>query len=300
MNRSYSSWNSIQGGHVERPETLDAITVNYKDVTVHVYGVVHGITGGANQSYVRLVNKTIRLAEGPRLCEKSMKMMYDGLDQDVFDWLQIPFKDSFGFGLSLTLNPRALWLIIRTMIREKAKSSQFGNKNVHIQGDLGGDALFHMLDPNQRRTLAGFPSPEDYLRLNLLRRKREDDRSLVFGDHNWEWLSYAEKYANIPMRSVHMIEYAVAWARREKQSVVSLFVGESHNTDIQWYVNCRNNNSLPAEFQEETDKAIKIAQAAVEGSILVDKIKYLSGATLAASTSALVYCLIAQVLFFMG
>ena len=300
MTRSYSSWNSILGGHVERPDTLDAITVNYNGVTVHVYGVVHGITGGANQAYIRLVNRTIRQAEGPRLCEKSMKMIYEGLDQDVYDWLQIPFKDSFGFGLSLTLYPRALWLIIRTMLREKSKTSQFGDNNVRILGDLGGDALFHMLDPQQRRLLAGLPSSEDYLRLNLLRRKNKDKRSLVFADHNWEWLSYAEKYANIPMRSVHMIEYAVAWARREKQSVVSLFVGEGHNTDIQWYVNCRNSNSLPDEFRDETDKAIKIAQRAVEGSVLGAQLKYLSGATLAASTSALVYCLIAQVLFFMG
>jgi hypothetical protein len=136
--------------------------------------------------------------------------------------------------------------------------------------------------------------------LNLLRRKGKDSRSIVFGDSNWEWLSYAERSANIPMRSIHMVEYAVAWAHRNKQSVVSLFAGEGHNTDIQWYVSCQNGQTLPEEFKEEVDQAIKKAQGAVHGPNLGDQAKYLGAATLAVSTSALIYCVLAQLLFFMG
>lgn len=296
----YHSLKTILAGGAERPETLDAITVDYKGVKVHVYGVVHGVTGGANQDYIRLVNRTIKQADGFTLCEKSMKMMYEGLDQDVCDWLQIPFKDSFRFGLSLTLYPRALWLIIRTMLRERQEHSLFGSSSVHMVGDLAGDPLFHALDPNERRYLAGLPPSEDYLRLNVLRRDGKDTRSIVFGDHNWEWLSYAERFANIPLRSIHMIEYVVAWANRRDQDEVSLFVGEGHNTDIQWYVDCQNSQTLPEEFQSVSGQAVKIAQQAVERSPKAAQMKYLAGATLAASVSALLYCGIAQLLFFMG
>lgn len=296
----YRSLQSILGGHVDRPDTLDAVTVNYKGVTVHVYGVVHGVTGGANQDYIRLVNRTIAEAEGPKLCEKSMRMMYEGLDQDVQDWLQIPFYDAYRFGLYLTLYPRAWWLIIRTMIREKREHSDFGSKKIHLFGDLAGDALFHTIAPSQRRSLVGIPSSPDYLRLNILRREDRDDRSIVFGDHNWEWLSYVERFANIPMRSLHMIEYAVAWAHREKQDTVSLFVGEGHNTDIEWYVNCKNSKTLPSEFWASADNATKVAQEAVTGSVTGAKIKYLLGAGLGASVSAFLYCASAQLLFFMG
>lgn len=221
------------------PKKLDSITLNYKGITFHVYGVLHALTGGTNKEYVKHVNYTIEQAKGIKLCEKSMKTMYKGLDEELDDWIQVPMSDVFYMTFNLVKNPLNWWKISKSLIKEKLTSKdRFGINGIKRVEDIGGSMAFHTLDPNERRQLAGFPPPKDYLVHNLASRlyKRKFNPPR-FPDKDWQWLSIIEPYENIPCRSIHMIETAVDIAKRESKTEASLFIGEIHNTDILWYVN---------------------------------------------------------------
>lgn len=221
------------------PKELDSINFNYKDITFHVYGVLHALTGGTNQEYVKHVNHTIKQAKGIKLCEKSMKTMYKGLDEELDDWIQVPLSDVFHLTFNLVKNPLNWWKITKSLIKEKiTKKDRFGINGAKRIEDIGGSMAFHTIAPEERRQMAGFPPAKDYLVHNLSRRlyKRQFNPPR-FPDKDWQWLSIIEPYANIPCRSIHMIETAVDIAKRENKTEASLFIGEIHNTDILWYVN---------------------------------------------------------------
>lgn len=221
------------------PKQLDAISFMYKDINFHIYGVLHALTGGTNQEYVKNVNHTIAQAPGIKLCEKSLKKMYKGLDEELDDWIQMPMSDVFSLTFNLVKNPINWWKISTAIIKEKiTKTDRFGKSGVKQAEDIGGSMAFHTLSPEERRQLAGFISPKDYLIHNFLRRihKRKFNPPR-FPDKDWQWLSIIEPFANIPCRSIHMIETAVDIAQRNNVKEASLFIGEIHNTDIAWYVN---------------------------------------------------------------
>lgn len=221
------------------PKYLDCISFEYKKIKFHVYGVLHALTGGTNQEYVRHVNDTIAQAKGIKLGEKSMKKMYKGLDDELDDWIQMPFGDVFHLTFNLVKNPLNWFKIIKSLCKEKlTKEDRFGKEGINKVEDIGGSMAFHTIPPEKRRQLAGFPPAKDYLIHNLARRiyKRQFNPP-KFPDEDWSWLSIIEPYANIPCRSIHMIETAVEIAKKNNIKEVSLFVGEIHNTDIQWYIN---------------------------------------------------------------
>lgn len=221
------------------PKKLDAISFDYKEITFHVYGVLHALTGGTNQEYIRYVNDTIVEAKGIKLCEKSMKTMYKGLDEELDDWIQMPLTDVFHLTFNIVRNPLNWWLIAKSLVKEKfTKEDRFGKNGVNRIEDIGGSMAFHTIPPNERRQVAGFPSAKDYLVHNLARRiyKRQFNPPR-FADKDWNWLTIIEPYANIPCRSIHMIETAVDIAKRNNKKEASLFIGEIHNSDIAWYVN---------------------------------------------------------------
>lgn len=221
------------------PQHLDAISFEYKEITFHVYGVLHALTGGTNQEYVKHVNDTIAQAKGIKLCEKSMKTMYKGLDEELDDWIQMPLSDVFHMTFNLVKNPLNWWKITKSLFKEKfTKKDRFGKNGEKKIEDIGGSMAFHTISPERRRQLAGFPSPKDYLIHNLARRiyKRQFNPPR-FPDKDWSWLSIIEPYANIPCRSIHMIETSVEIAKKNNVKEASLFIGEIHNTDIAWYVN---------------------------------------------------------------
>lgn len=221
------------------PKQLDSISFIYKDITFHIYGVLHALTGGTNQEYVQNVNCTILQAKGIKLCEKSMKKMYKGLDEELDDWIQMPMSDVFSLTFNLVKNPINWWKISTAIIKEKlTKKDRFGKNGIKKIEDIGGSMGFHTLEPEERRQLAGFISPKDYLIHNLLRRLYKTKFNPPrFPDQDWQWLSIIEPFANIPCRSIHMIETAVDIAQKKNLKEASLFVGEIHNTDIAWYVN---------------------------------------------------------------
>lgn len=221
------------------PEKLDSIDFVYKDIQFHVHGVLHALTGGTNKEYVQHVNLTISQAPGIKLGEKSMKKMYKGLDEELDDWIQMPPKDVFFLTFNLVKNPFNWYKVGKALLKESfTKKDRFGKNGEKRVEDIGGSMAFHALEPLQRRTLAGFPPPKDYLAHNLARRiYKTRFNPPRFPDKDWEWLSIIEPFANIPCRSIHMIETAVDVANKKNVKEVSLFIGEIHNTDIAWYVN---------------------------------------------------------------
>ena len=272
----YRSLREILEGKAKSPENMDFIELEYKNVKVNVYGVLHGITGGTNKEYVDFINKTIKESKGTKFCEKSMKSLYKGLDQDVHDWRQMSCKDAFSMSFKSFLNLKFPYILIRTMIREKFnKTSNFGKNDIYSASEIAGHKKFHLLKPSERRLMAGFPVPEQYMKLNLQRREGKENRKINFVDPDWEWLTYIEPNANIPMRSIHMIEYTVEYCLKHNITQASLFVGEIHNSDIEWYVNCKNNNTLPDFLIEQSKIVHKEAMDVVNDNYKFKQVKYL-------------------------
>ena len=210
---------------------IDRMTLHHQGVVVHVYGIL-GLTGGPDQTYIRAVNETIAAAEGLRLGQVSIAWMYKGLHGDLADWLQVPLADAFRLAFALTCSPVRLLRLLVTGLRRKTTQPDKYAHNARRE-NIGGSLALHSLSPYQRRNLAGFPDPETYLRMNLDRRAGMRYAS-PSADPDWLLLSYIEPYSNIPCRSIHMLEYGVTQARAGGFSVVSLFVGEIHNTDMAW------------------------------------------------------------------
>lgn len=259
---------------VDAPQHLDFIPIEYKGIKINVYGVLHAITGGTNKEYIDFVNETIKSASGLKMGEKSMKTMYIGLDKEVHDWLQIKSKDAFMFSFKSFINPLFLFTLTKTIIKEKlSKKSKYGLNGINIPSELSGDKRFHLLNPKERRIMSGFPLPEQYFDLNLKRRIGKEKRKINFSDPDWSWLTYVEPYGNIPMRSIHMVEYSAEYALRSNVTEVSLFVGEIHNSDIAWFVENKIKNTLPKLVEKESKVIEKEVVELLEKGY---KIKYLS------------------------
>lgn len=234
-----------QAAKIKPPSTLDSIKIIKEDITFNIYGVLHGISGGTNADYRQFVNDSIANAPGLKLGEKGMTHLYSNLDGELYDWLAVPYKDIVKLTLSMYANPIRLAKFIRILLSEKLKKTDKFPTSVSTS-NLGGSRYFHLLDPFERRKLAGFPDALTYLHINLDRRtKKESNFKLptVF-DSDWEWLNWIEPYANLPLRSIFMIEYAREIAHLTKSSEISLFIGEIHNTDIATYLNLDENSEL--------------------------------------------------------
>jgi hypothetical protein len=281
-------------GKIKNPKLIDCIELEYKGVKVDVYGILHGVTGGTNQNYIDNVNKTIEAARGTKFCEKSMKSLYKGLDEDVHDWRQMNCKDAFIMSFKSFMDIRFPWILLRTMFREKFnKNSNFGKNNIFAASQISGSMAFHLLKPSERRLLAGFPLPEQYMKLNLLRREGKDNRKINFVDPDWKWLTYIEPRANIPMRSIHMIEYTVEYCIKNNINQASLFVGEIHNSDIEWYVNCQNEGSLPKFLESQSEIVHSEAMDVVNDNYKWKQIKYLLSLGSGSLLSMSIYTLLA-------
>lgn len=234
---------------------IDAVTFQYLGITVHAYGVLHGLTGGTNRDYVQLVNKTIAQAPGYKLGEKEMSKLYRGLDGELHDWIQMPARDAFRAGLSLVGTPSRLVSLARCALKELAtrRDKALAQPHVRLQ-DLGGSPLFHAIAPFERRKLAGFIPPAAYLKENLARRRGTSRLAApAFPDRDWLWLNYIEPYTNIAIRSVHMLHYAAMLAQEKHLNEISLFVGEIHNTDMQWFA-----SATLTEFNETERRDIGV------------------------------------------
>jgi hypothetical protein len=273
-----------------KPLYADCIDLEYEGIKFHVYGILHGITGGTNREYVSFVNNTINQATGLKLGEKSMLKMYKGLDAELDDWFQMPNKDTFLLTLKLLFYPQAVWNIIRTTIKEKIQKLDKFDINNRRMEDLGGSPYFHLLDPYLRREYLGFPTSENYFIENFNRRKNKlTIKKVVYFDPDWKWLTYIERFVNMPYRSVHMIEFAVKEAKKRNVKEVSLFIGETHHSDIAWYV---NRKPLSPELEKEIED---IKEQALNGNKYIKKLSYLLSASLAACIPAAIILMILSI-----
>jgi len=152
------------------------------------------------------------------------------------DWTEIPLRDAFRMQWKAALTPVRLAQLRLCMWRERRTvNDRFGEGGTRRLQDIGGPAAIHALSPLERRRLAGLPAPHEYLVENCRRRAGVGDRSgPVFPDPDWRWLAMIEPELNIPLRSVFMLEFAVERARVIGASEISIFVGEIHNSDMEW------------------------------------------------------------------
>jgi hypothetical protein len=261
MNNYISLHQLLSDSSIQAPHHIDYIELKYQDINFRIYGVLHGLAGGTNRQYVKLVNDTIIQAKnyGLVLAEKSMKKMYQGIDEELDDWIQIPAKDMVLLTLNLFAIPTRFLKIFASVIEEKiTKKDRFNENNIRRIQDIGGSAFFHQLEPQERRLIAGFPEPEQYLKINFQRRQhfwQHIMKAPRFPDKNWWWLNIIEPYVNISARSIHMIEYAVLLAKKQNIDQVSLFIGEIHNSDIQWYIQKYQEN--PENYDTTFNKNIE-------------------------------------------
>lgn len=235
---SYVSIEQISDQSVRPPEVLDFIEFEFDGIVFKVRGVLHGLTGGANREYIDLVNRSISSATGFVMTEKSMKTLYKGrIDKELDDWMPFRPRDAFRLGLRLYYLPSLLWMLVTEGFRERlTKKDRFETSGRTDWEQLGGSPLFHRLDPEFRRAMSGFPDSIRGIKRHLALRcgnpADENDKAVVPGRH-WRFLNKIERFSIIPLRSVHMLAYARTYAKSRGIPEVSLFVGETHNTDMQ-------------------------------------------------------------------
>ena len=224
------------GPPVGVPAALDRVTLEHGGITVHAYGFLHGVVGGPNAEYRRFVQRAIDQAPGIKYGEVGLKRIFRGLDVDLDDYMPVPAKDAAAIGFYLSCHPPTLSSMVAAAVMESLRRTDpFGRRRLPGIVDLVRSSRFHILGPATRRGLTGLPPPLEYMRLNLARRRGERcPRGPRFPDPLWGWLTAVEPHANIPLRSVHMLEFAVRHAQLAGANEASLFVGMVHETDMQW------------------------------------------------------------------
>lgn len=222
------------------PTTLDEIHFEYEGVRFHVYGVLHGITGGMNAEYRQCLTRTATSANGTLFAEKGLFALLREVKRPVSlcDWAVIRPWDAIGMGLRMVLLPAA-WRVctIDVLLEAVRRHDQFPRSR--RMEDLGGSPFFHLLDPWTRRRMIGFPEPGVGLQHDLMlcaepwRELWPNRPRTISGPWN-RVLQIVQRHGHIPSRSLHMLSFAAEYARRTGVTEASLFVGETHNTDMAW------------------------------------------------------------------
>ena len=265
------------------PLALEPTSITRGDVTLHIYGVFHGLTGGTNRRYRSSVNQAIAraklISKNPVLAEKSFSTIYRGVDVDVMDWSVIPLGDAFKMNFHLFAHPLRWFAIIKIMAIEFIrKNDKFGKNGVYRPCDLGGSLLAHKIPPQERRLMFGFPLSQEYLVQNVNRMRGEPHMgSLHFIDPDYEWLGWAEPYINIPLRSIYMLEFSFEYARLNRLMAINLFVGQSHEGDMEWYANntLEDDKNINQEVLYEVARIIELAkEMASNGPSIFDLIAF--------------------------
>lgn len=225
------------------PKDMDYLEFQYEGISFRVFGVLHGITGGLNQEYVKFTKDSIRSAEGIKLAEKGMKQLYSGcgIDEELEDWLVLRRIDCLTMGFQLLADPRCLWMITVDALREKfRKKDPFIANNRKNITELGESPYFHYMDEYQRRELIGFMPSREAISKDLFSMSKWYRTILPTTRHTkiehpqWHRLLLLERIMHIPCRSIHMLHYALAYAKQHNHKLVNLFVGETHNTDMHY------------------------------------------------------------------
>ena len=249
--------------NLPKPDTLDYIEFQHDDVTLRCFGILHGITGGLNLEYRDFIKQSIKSIDGIKLAEKGMKNLYPycQIDTELEDWAVLRPVDCFLMGFKLIADPRCLWMIsidsLRELCRQKDAFVSHHRRNI---SDLGESTFFHYLDEHERRGIAGFSSPQQALKQDIQSLSRWysplflKQRVKAIIHPQWKRILLLENHMHIPARSVHMLAYATAYAKKHNHKLVNLFVGETHNTDMQYLA--REDSQLAKSFSLEQLKII--------------------------------------------
>ena len=258
---------------IEPPESLDYLEFKYQGITFRCFGILHGITGGLSREYSEFVKKSIRTTEGIKLAEKGMKQLYPncGIDEEMEDWLVLRKIDCLVMGFQLLADPRCLWMITIDAIRERLCEHDpfIANKRQNIT-DLGESPYFHYLDEYQRRELIGFLPSQQAIENDLKSMTHwygailPKTRHIKIDHPQWHRILLLERIMHIPCRSIHMLHYALGYAKQHNHKLVNIFVGETHNTDMYYLA-----NNLP-----ELSSALNNRQKQVLKNIIRRAIKF--------------------------
>jgi hypothetical protein len=233
----------LQSSDNPPPEQLDYLEFSYQAITIHCFGILHGITGGLNREYVDFIKHSIRHVEGVKLAEKGMKQLYRhcGIDEELEDWMVLRPVDCLVMGIQLLADPRCLWMITIDALRERLRKRDPYTINQRSNiSDLGESPYFHYLDEHQRRRLVGFLPSNNAIENDLHSISRwygailPKPRHTPIDHPQWRRILLLERIMHIPCRSIHMLHYATAYAKKHNHKLVNIFVGETHNTDMKF------------------------------------------------------------------
>ncbi len=264
MNKPRYSTDELLHSTQNPPEGLDYLEFEYQGITFRCYGILHGITGGLNREYCEFVKKSIRTTEGIKLAEKGMKQLYPncGIDEEMEDWLVLRKIDCLVMGFQLLADPRCLWMITVDAIRERLrKHDPFISNNRQNITDLGESPYFHYLDEDQRRELIGFLPSQQAITKDLNSMTHwygailPKPRQCRIDHPQWHRILLLERIMHIPCRSIHMLHYALGYAKQHKHRLVNIFVGETHNTDMYYLAN--NLPSLSSTLNNRQKQMLK-------------------------------------------
>jgi len=253
----------LLNSNLSKPDTLDYIEFQHDDVTFRCFGILHGITGGLNFEYRDFIKQSIKSIDGIKLAEKGMQKLYPHcqIDAELEDWAVLRPIDCFLMGFKLIADPRCLWMISIDSFRELwQQHDAFVCHQRQNISDLGESTFFHYLDEHERRSIAGFNSPEQALKQDMESLSRWYKSLLVKQriqpviHPQWKRILLLENCMHIPARSVHMLAYATAFAKKHKHKLVNLFVGETHNTDMQYLA--RKDKQLTKTLSQEQSQTI--------------------------------------------
>lgn len=277
------------------PALLDGLSFDYCGVTFMVYGVLHGITGGMNAAYSDMLIRTVNGAEGLLFAKKSLFSFFPGSRSTVSlcDWAVLSVWDALGLGLRLTLLLSSWRVALADSVLERLQKRDPFLKTGQLK-DLGGSPYFHTYDPWDRRKLVGFPDPGEGLRhdLTLLARPWKELLPRMPNTLSPAWnriLRLVQRHGHIPARSLHMLHFAATYAKETGHRQVSVFVGETHNTDMAWLA--ANEGAFRAGlagplrrmFERVADRAERLAHATLHRKFAVSArwAFYLTGLLLA-------------------
>lgn len=256
------------------PKGLDYLEFDHEGITFRVFGILHGITGALNQEYLNFVKDSIRSTDGIKLAEKGMKQLYPGcgIDEELEDWLVLRKVDCLTMGFQLLADPRCLWMITGDALREKLRKKDpfIVNERKNII-DLGESPYFHYIDAYERRELVCFLPSQEAITKDLHSMSKwykailPKKRHVNIEHPQWHRLLLLERVMHIPCRSIHMLHYATAYAKENNHTLVNLFVGETHNTDMHYLAN--HAQTFYDSLDKKSQKVMKniIAQATFFG-----------------------------------
>ncbi|MEZ6183961.1 MAG: hypothetical protein R3F62_03005 [Planctomycetota bacterium] len=198
------------------PAELEPVTVTREGRTYGIYGVIHGMIGGASKEYKQFVNA--RTKSLPLIgFENGLRMFYPS--QRAFtipDYVAMGVKGSVVTGLQVGL---MFPLLVFESLREVLKLGG-GAEEEEDWDPVDYTPAYHALDPELRRGVE--PDPPLPSRLQI-----------EYELGRWgSWGAAWENPAAIVPRSLFMAGYALGYAEREGLETLDLVVGDLHTMEI--------------------------------------------------------------------